>query len=178
MTKDFTAWARPGLVLKIDGREYTSRPPVFGEIDLLLAIAVRVELQVGLAQGEMPDDLAELLDKHGDRTVAEVSLGADTLADMRADRVPEETITRMGLYAALYWARGEAQADVVAELAWGQGQDEQVVDEAPKDPRRSKSGPSTASVSPTSSASTPTTASPATASRRPRARSKKTTGTA
>lgn len=171
MTKDFTAWARPDLVLTIDGREYRSRPPTVGEAPLFLAIAVRIELYVGLVDGEMPANLAELIEQQAnDQTVAQVTLRPETVDELVADHVPLETINRMGLYAALYWARGEAAADLVAELAWGQDVAPGEADEAPKDRKGSTNGPSTASENPTRTASTRTTGSRSTSSRRRRKR--------
>jgi hypothetical protein len=164
--KDFTTWARPDLVLTLPGREYRSRPPTLGEIDLLLAIAVRLELEIGLVQGEMPSDLAALIEQNADTPVAVISLGQETYDAMVAEKVDHEVIRRMGLYAVLYWARGEAKADVIAEFLWGHETQQDEAEAAPKDRKGSTSGPSSASASPTSSASTRTTGSPRRSSRR------------
>lgn len=167
--KDFTTWARPDLVLTLPGHEYRSRPPTLGEIDLLLAIAVRLELEIGLAQGEMPADLAALIEQNAETPVAVISLGQETYDAMVAEKVDHEVIRRMGLYAVLYWARGEAKADVIAEFLWGHEAKQGEGEAGPKDPKGSTSGPSTASESPTSTGSTRTTGSrPSSSRRRPK----------
>jgi hypothetical protein len=168
MAKDFTAWARPDLVLTLGGREYRSRPPTFGQVDLLLAITVRLELEIGIVKGEMPADLAELITQHATEPVALLTLGQETYDLMRENREDVEAVRRMGLYAALYWARGEEHADEIAELLWSREKREAEEAAAPKDRKGSTSGPSTASASPTSTGSTPTTASPRTSSRQRR----------
>lgn len=177
MAKDFTAWARPDLVLTLGGREYRSRPPTFGQIDLLMAITVRLELEIGIVQGEMPADLAELIEQNADVPVALISLGKETYDLMRENREDVEAVRRMGLYAVLYWARGEEHADEIAEFLWSREKREAEEAAAPKDPRGSTTGPSTASASPTSTASTRTTGSPRTSSRQRRKKGPESTPT-
>lgn len=110
---DFAAWAVPDLVLPLGERTYTVRPPSVDDMGKLLACAVRGEVNLGIVEGEIPDEVQEILDTiTGDEHPA---LG-DAYAQMVADGVHPVTIDRMGYYAVFYWARGQEYADTLAAL--------------------------------------------------------------
>lgn len=164
-TVDFAAWLTPSLDLPLGGRIYSVRPPSVERASQLLALAVKSEIGLGLVAGPLPDDLQAICDKLAGSAFAPVPLGPDVYDQMVADGVPSMDIDRVAYYAMHYWARGQAQADVIAELMWGADRDAGSGggDSAhPKAPRGSRSGRRTASASRTPTASTPTTGSPQT----------------
>lgn len=165
---DFTDWAVGDLVLTIGGKEYRSKPPTVGQGKLLLALAVQAEVRLGLVEGDMPADLAELVDAAATTPLSETSLGKETRERLVSDGVNPETIRRMGIYGIFYWVRGKERADLLAEAMWRKEDEEAAEAEAPKGRRPSKSGRSTASGSPTKTASTRTTAPRGSSSRQPR----------
>lgn len=168
MVTDFTDWAVGDLVLTLDGREYRSRPPSVEQGKLLIAMAIQLEIQLGLVKGDLPEDLDELIQAAGTTPFAEVSLGVDVRDALLADGVNPETIRRMGTYGIFYWVRGKERADLLAEAMWRKEAEEAAAADAPKGRKGSTSGRSTASGSRTRTASTRTTASPRTSSPRPR----------
>lgn len=160
---DFSAWVAPGLDLTLGGRTYTVAPPSVARGRQITALAVRSELSIGLVHGEMPADLAAVIEEIATEPLGVVTLGSGVYEQMVTDAVPALDIDRAAYYTLHYWARGKAQADWLANLMWGE-QAEQAGDPSPKAPRRrrSRSGRSTASASQTKTGSTPTTASPQT----------------
>lgn len=112
---DFSEWVAPDLELTLEGRTYTVRPPSVEAAKQILAAAVRGEVNLGLVQGEIPDEVQGILDsiKPGEHP----ALG-EAYAVMAADGVPKTTLDRMAYYAVFYWARGKEYADTLAKLLW------------------------------------------------------------
>lgn len=110
---DFAAWAVPDLVIPLGDRTYTVRPPSVGDMGKLLACAVRGEVNLGIVDGPIPDEVQEILDsiEPGEHP----ALG-DTYARMVADGLNPTTIDRMAYYAVFYWARGKDYADALAVI--------------------------------------------------------------
>ena len=111
---DFGEWVAPDLKLELGGRTYTVRPPTVEAAKMILAAAVRGEVNLGLVTGEIPEEVQAMLDSIGDEHPA---LG-DAHAAMVADKVPAATIDRVAYYAVFYWARGREYADTLAKLLW------------------------------------------------------------
>lgn len=115
---DFTEWAAPDLVLDFGGgRTFSVRPPSVDNSAKILALAVRGEVNLGIApEGtEIPEPIQEVLSsiKPGDHP----ALG-DTFAQMRDAGLSAATIDRSAYYAIFYWARGKRYADSLAGLLW------------------------------------------------------------
>lgn len=142
-TVDFTDWATGDLVLTVGGREYRSRPPSVDHAKAILALAVQLEVNLGLADGPLPADLQELYQQVASRPVCEVVFGEDVYGQMVEDGLDAKTMRRMGVYGVLYWSRGRENADTLAGLMWRQEAEQEAEEEAPKDPSPSTSGPST-----------------------------------
>ena len=111
---DFGEWVAPDLNLELGGRTYTVRPPTVEAAKMILAAAVRGEVNLGLVKGDIPEEVQGMLDSIGDEHPA---LG-DAYAAMVADGVPAATIDRVAYYAVFYWARGREYADTLAKLLW------------------------------------------------------------
>jgi hypothetical protein len=111
---DFGEWVAPDLELQMGGRTYLVRPPTVEAAKMILAAAVRGEVNLGLVKGEIPAEVQAILDSIGDEHPA---LG-DAHAAMVADKVPAATIDRAAYYAVFYWARGKEYADTLAKLLW------------------------------------------------------------
>ena len=111
---DFGEWVAPDLKLELGGRTYMVRPPTVEAAKMILAAAVRGEVNLRLVEGEIPKEVQAVLDTIGDEHPA---LG-DAYAEMVADKVPAATIDRMAYYAVFYWARGKEYADTLAKLLW------------------------------------------------------------
>lgn len=111
---DFGEWVAPDLELKLGGRTYVVRPPTVEAAKMILAAAVRAEINLELVKGEVPAEVQAILDSIGNQQPA---LG-DAYAAMVADGVPAPTIDRMAYYAVFYWARGKEYADTLAKLMW------------------------------------------------------------
>lgn len=109
---DFAAWAQQDLVLPFEGRTYKVRPPSVDDAAILLACAVRGEVNLGIVKGPIPDEVQRVLDTITDQHPA---LG-DVYQQMVDAKVPKVTIDRFGYYAVFYWARGEEYADDLARL--------------------------------------------------------------
>lgn len=116
MTVDFSQWAIPALPLTLGGRTYEVRPPCVADMRKLLACAVRAEVNLGVVQGPIPDDVQTVLDTIGPDD--HPALGKVVHDQMVADGVHPTTIDRMAYYAVLYWARGKTVADVYAAALW------------------------------------------------------------
>ena len=112
--KDFGEWGDPDLELTWGGHTYMVRSPTVEAVKMILASAVRGEVNLGLVKGEIPDEVQAMLDSIGDEHPA---LG-DQYAAMVANDVPAVTIDRMAYYAVFYFARGEWYADTMAKLFW------------------------------------------------------------
>ena len=111
---DFGEWVAPDLKLELGGRTYMVRPPTVEAAKMILAAAVRGEVNLGLVTGEIPAEIQALLDTIGEQHPA---LG-DAYDAMVADEVPAPTIDRVAYYAVFYWARGKEYADTLAKLLW------------------------------------------------------------
>ncbi|WP_104128236.1 hypothetical protein [Cryobacterium sp. Y57] len=111
---DFGEWVAPDLRLELGGRTYTVRPLTVEAAKMILAAAVRGEVNLGLVTGGIPAEVQAMLDSIGNEHPA---LG-DAYAAMVADKVPAATIDRVTYYAVFYWARGKEYADTLAKLLW------------------------------------------------------------
>ena len=113
---DFGEWAAvDGLELTLGGRTYTAPPPSVRAARLVLAAAVRGEVNLGLVKGEVPAEVQEVLDTIGPDE--HPALGP-VYSELAADGVPQAVVDRMAYYAVFYWARGKAYADALARLMW------------------------------------------------------------
>ncbi|WP_396645450.1 hypothetical protein [Microbacterium sp.] len=108
---DFAAWAEPNLVLTLGGRTYTVRPPSVADAGKLLALAVRGEVELGLAKRPIPAGVQDVLDSI--KPDEHPALGK-VYAQLVDDGVSPTTINRMAYYAIFYWARGKEYADWLA----------------------------------------------------------------
>ena len=156
---DFAEWVEPSLDVTIGGGQYSCPPPSVAKARIIVALAVLAEHRLGLAPGDPDPEIVALIDAQTD-SLSVVTLGQPVYDRMVADGLTQMTIDRVGYYALHYWARGKAQADWLAAAMWAP--DAEPGEAAPKARRRSRSGPSTASVNRTKTASTRTTGSPAT----------------
>lgn len=154
MTVDFSAWAVPPLPLALGGRTYVVHPPSVEAARILLACAVRAEVNLGLVKGPISADIQAVLDtiKPGDHP----ALGTEVYGQMVADGIHPESIDRMAYYAVLYWARGKNYADIIARLLWTPSEAEATADKvdddlagkvAPTSPRSSGRGSGSATRS-------------------------------
>ncbi|HWU30193.1 MAG TPA: hypothetical protein VN041_14010 [Microbacterium sp.] len=110
---DFAAWAVPDLVLPLGERTYTVRPPSVDAMGKLLACAVRGEVNLGIVEGEIPDEVQGILDTIGPKE--HPALGA-TYQQLVDDGIDPWTIDKMAYYAVFYWTRGKEYADELAVL--------------------------------------------------------------
>lgn len=118
---DFGEWAAvEGLTLTLGERTYVVPPPSVGAMRQILAAAVRGEVRLGLVEGEIPDEVQQVLDSIGTEHPA---LGP-VWDELAADGVPQAVADRMSYYAVFYWARGKAYADSLATILWGPRVDE------------------------------------------------------
>ena len=62
---DFASWAVPDLVIPLGGRTFTVQPPSVDDMGKLLACAVRGEVNLGIVEGHIPDEVQEILDTIG-----------------------------------------------------------------------------------------------------------------
>ncbi|NHI16866.1 DUF7426 family protein [Microbacterium excoecariae] len=130
---DFGEWAADGLTLTFGGRTYDVRPPSVEGAKQVLAAAVRGEINLGLIEGEIPDEVQQVLNSIGDTHPA---LGS-VYDELVRDGVDSATIDRMGYYAVFYWARGREYADKLAAILWAP---RAIADGAPKDGGRAPKG--------------------------------------
>lgn len=114
---DFTEWAAPDLELTFGGRTFVVRPPSVDDAAKLLALAVRGEVNLGIApQGvTVPEPILEVLASIGPDE--HPALGS-TFMEMREAGLSAATIDRAAYYAIFYWARGKRYADALATLLW------------------------------------------------------------
>lgn len=161
--KDLTSYLSPNLDLKLGDRTYSVPPPT-KDAGLKLATIVAVGLNAYRGLDSPAETVADFK-KIENTTIAELALGP-AHDQMVADGVPAVHIDRAGVYAMYFWTVGEEAADqIITAIA-----NEAAGIPAPKGSRARRTGPSTASASPTSTASTRGTGSrPPTADRRPRA---------
>lgn len=115
---DFKAWAQQDLVIPdldtpLGVRTFRVRPPSVDDAGKLLACAVRGEVNLGLVEGPIPDDVQAVLDsiQPGEHP----ALG-DTYQELVDAKLSPVTIDRLGYYAVFYWARGEEYADTLARI--------------------------------------------------------------
>jgi hypothetical protein len=108
---DFAAWAEPNLVLTLGGHTFTVRPPSVDDSAKVIALAVRGEVNLGIAEGPMPAELQAIIDtiEPGEHP----ALG-DAYDAMWEAGISPVSIDRMAYYAIFYWARGGAYADWIA----------------------------------------------------------------
>ena len=125
---DFGDWAIPDLELTLGGRTYTVSPPSVDDGKVILAAAARGEVNLGIVKGDLPDEVARVLErvKSGEHP----ALGTAVHAQMVADGLPQATIDRVTYYAVFYWARGREYADRLAALLWAPRQTEEAGAEA------------------------------------------------
>ncbi|MDT3331402.1 hypothetical protein Q9S78_12055 [Microbacterium sp. KSW-18] len=112
---DFGAWAAPNLEIKLGDRTYEVRPPSVEDAKLILALAVRGEVKLGMVKAKVPTEVEALI-----KTIpkdAHPALG-DAFERMRRDGHPAATIDRVAYYAIFFWARGKAYADSLAAILW------------------------------------------------------------
>lgn len=129
-TADFEAWARPDLEISLRGRTYMVRPPSVEDASKVLAAAVRGEVNLGIVEGPIPDEVQNVLDSI--KPDEHPALG-ETWAELVASGVDPVTIDRVGYYAVFYWARGKEYADKLAVVLWAPRDDDEVATPAPKD---------------------------------------------
>lgn len=112
---DFESWAVPTLDLTLGERTYSVRPPNVEAAKKLLAAAVRAEINLGIVDGEVPEEVSKVLAtiEPGEHP----ALG-DVYDRLLNDGVDQATVDRMAYYAVFYWARGKKYADVIAALLW------------------------------------------------------------
>lgn len=110
---DFAAWAVPDLELPLGERTYTVRPPSVGDMGKLLACAVRGEVNLGIVEGEIPDEVQTILDTIGPNE--HPALG-ETYQQLVDDGVDPWTVDKMAYYTVFYWTRGKEYADALAVL--------------------------------------------------------------
>ncbi|WP_194385185.1 DUF7426 family protein [Microbacterium luteum] len=134
---DFTDWAVQDLVLPYKGKQYRVPAPSVRRAPLILASALRGEINLGYARDEtgapiteVPEEVQELLDTIGD---THPGLTDEVYAQMVADDLPVVTIDRMAYYAVFYWARGREYADRLAALMWTPRELPEEEQPAPKD---------------------------------------------
>ena len=113
---DFEAWAVPDLKIELGGRTFTVRPPSVDAAKKLLAAAVRAEVNLGIVEGPVPEEVQRVLDTIGKEE--HPALGAATYQEMVDAGVHPVTIDRTAYYAVFYWARGKAYADWLAAVMW------------------------------------------------------------
>ena len=111
---DFGEWVAPDLKLELGGHTYMVCPPTVESAKMILAAAVRGEVNLGLVKGEIPDEVQAMLDSIGDEHPA---LG-DAYAAMVADGVSAATIDRVAYFAVFHWARGREYAETLAKILW------------------------------------------------------------
>ncbi|GMA33506.1 DUF7426 family protein [Litorihabitans aurantiacus] len=145
---DFAAWARPNLELLLGGRTFVVRPPSVAQARLVLALAVRFEV----GEERTPPEVMEILDGLPDD--GHPALG-ETYTEIVEAGIDPVTLSRVGVYATLVWARGREYADAAAEIIWGPERDAAAADAPGKASSRSRSG--RRRTSPTSGSATPTT---------------------
>ncbi len=110
---DFEQWAVPDLVLTLRGRTYTVRPPSVEDGKKVIAAAVRGEVELGLVDQPLPEEVQRVLDSIGPDD--HPALGA-AFAEMLGAGLDQATIDRAGYYAVFYWARGKEYADSLATI--------------------------------------------------------------
>lgn len=130
---DFTDWVAPNLVLTLGGKTYTVAPPNVAESRLILALAVRSEIQLGLTKVAMPPELAAALEHASGQPLGEITLG-DQYQTLIDDGHAAPTIDRMAFYAMLYWARGKGRADDLAQAMWSVAQGDADADDSSGEP--------------------------------------------
>ncbi len=112
---DFAAWAQKDLVIPFGGKTYRVGPPNVDRAAILLACAIRGEVNLGVVKGPIPDEVEKVLDSIKEQHPA---LTEEVYEQMVADGVPKITIDRFAYYATFYWARSEQYADELARLLW------------------------------------------------------------
>lgn len=145
---DFGAWAKPDLELLLGGRTFSVRPPSVAQARMVVALAVRFEVGEERTPQEVRDVLATL------PTDGHPALG-DTYDELVEAGIDPVTLSRMGVYATLAWARGREYADAAAEIIWGPERDAAAADAPGKASSRSRSG--RRKTSPTSGSASRTT---------------------
>lgn len=117
---DFAEWAAPDLTFtfpesafvqgtNVGGRTFTVRPPTVGNMEKVLALAIRGEVQFRLVDAtEVPAPVQAIIDSIAPDE--HPALGP-TFAEMRDAGLNDPTINRTAYYTIFYWARGKQYAD-------------------------------------------------------------------
>ena len=133
---DFASWAVPDLVIPLSGRDgvvrdFVVRPPSVDDMGKLLACAVRGEVNLGMVEGPIPDEVQAVLDTIGPHE--HPALG-DAYQEMVDAGIHPDTIGRMAYYSVFFWTRGKDYADALALLLWAPraGHDSEAAEPAPK----------------------------------------------
>ncbi|WP_061960651.1 DUF7426 family protein [Demequina flava] len=121
-TVDFTDWLTPSLKLPLGGVTYEVAPPDVERAKLILAFVVTAEHRLGLAKGKAPAEVVEVVEKYGDKPLADITLGPKVHAQLRDAGLDPESIRRMAYYGMWYWGRGKERADAIALAMWSQDQ--------------------------------------------------------
>lgn len=157
--KDFNRYLPANLDITLGEHTYSIKPPtkkVGTQLAALLATSMN------RLKGEQPSeqDRAALESIPDDLEVGRLSLGDAVYDQMLADEQPGAWMDRAATYALWYWVMGEAAADAMADrVLTGDRDDDEAGEAAPKASKGPKTGPRTASASPTSTASTRATGS-------------------
>jgi hypothetical protein len=117
-TVDFSDWAVPDLELALGGKKYVISPPSVKQVQHILALTVRAEINLGLATGPLPQDLQDVLVSLGDTKLGVVTMGQAVYDQLVEDGYPPITIDRMAYYALFFWSRGKGRADALATVLW------------------------------------------------------------
>lgn len=112
---DFEAWAVPDLTLTFKGRSYTVPPPDVDRAKVIMASALRAEVNLGIVAGPVDEEIDRILATVGDSHPA---LTDGVYEQMAADGVPVKSIDRMSYFAVFYWARSAEYAGWIATRLW------------------------------------------------------------
>lgn len=113
----FDEWALPTLDIELADHTYKIPGPTVADEPIVRAVVVA---RYAAIVGEpLPDAVAKAMASAGERSLANLVLGSDVVAQMEADRVPARTVNRVSAYAADYWIHGAAYADTIARALYG-----------------------------------------------------------
>jgi len=151
---DFAEWVTPNLDVTLSGVGYSIPPPSVAAAKVIVALAVLSEHRLGLVKGDPDPDIVAIAEAQ-ETPMSVLTLGQPVVDAMETAGVDSATIDRVGYYSLHFWARGKAQADLLATLMWSP--DVEAADAGPKARRPTRSGRSTGSGSRTRTASSRTT---------------------
>ena len=140
--KDISELLDPDLELVLHGHRYMVPPPSREtgiRLAAIVASGVRV-FQAGAAtcptcgrsgMPDLPSETQALLDSMKDLNLADLALGAEVVAQMEADGLPERHQDTAAQYAMYYWTLGEETADaILASLTKGSDEPVETVPKA------------------------------------------------